>query len=76
MDLGIRFVSYEVVPAPEAPGGFAVLVQRPLIVPQLSMRSGNTQVLSGFLLPSAAHNACSVSQCTLCIGCLTLVIVA
>lgn len=44
MDLGIRFLSYEVVPAPEAPSGVAVLVQRPLIVPQLSMRSGNAQV--------------------------------
>lgn len=47
MDLGVRFLSYEVVLAPDTPGGGAVVVQQPLIVPQLSMRGGAAQVRGG-----------------------------
>jgi hypothetical protein len=44
MDLGIRFLSYEVVAAPETPTGLAVMVQRAQIMPQLSTRTDNAQV--------------------------------
>jgi hypothetical protein len=43
MDLGIRFLSYEVVAAPESPTGVAVAVQRAQIMPQLSTRTDNAQ---------------------------------
>ena len=54
MDLGIRFLSYEVVVAPEAPTGVAVVVQRAQIMPQLSARSGHPQVWSS-MKPPCTH---------------------
>lgn len=74
MDLGIRFLQYELVAAPGEPGGRAVQVQRPLIVPQLSMRGGHAQLatMQSSLLPPASSPAvrCSPFQAvrsTLCV---------
>ncbi len=66
IDLGIRFLQYELVAAPGEPGGRAVQVQCPLIVPQLSMRGGHAQLAAtqSSLLPPASSPAvrCSPLQ--------------